>query len=96
MIERKVAIEELEEGMFISADVHNSNGVVIVPAKTTVTIEVLNLLARHSIMEVVVGEESDAPELSLEDYGILDDALFKIKSNLFRCHHCTVFFAFGS
>jgi putative nucleotidyltransferase with HDIG domain len=49
--------------------------VVIVPAKTTVTIEVLNMLARHSIMEVVVGEESDEPELSLEDFGILDDAL---------------------
>lgn len=75
MIERKVAIEELDEGMFISADVHNSNGVVIVPANTTVTIEVLNLLARHSVMEVVVGEETDGPELSLEDFGILNDAL---------------------
>ncbi len=75
MIERKVTIEELEEGMFISADVHNDSGVIIVPANTTVTIDVLNMLARHSIMEVVVGEESDEPELSLEDFGILDDAL---------------------
>ncbi|MBP3578558.1 MAG: hypothetical protein J6K15_10635, partial [Lachnospiraceae bacterium] len=75
MIERKVTIEQLDEGMLISADVHNSIGVVIVPAKTTVTNDVLNLLARHSVMEVMVGEESDEPELSLEDFGILDDAL---------------------
>lgn len=75
MIERKVTIEQLDEGMLISADVHNSIGVVIVPAKTIVTNDVLNLLARHSIMEVMVGEESDEPELSLEDFGILDDAL---------------------
>ena len=75
MREKKVAIEELEEGMLISQDVHNGNGVVIVPAKTKVTLSVLNLLARHSIMEVVVGEETDEPELSLEDFGILDDAL---------------------
>lgn len=75
MIERKLAIEELEEGMLISQDVYNGNGVVIVPAKTTVTLSVLNLLARHSIMELMVGEESDEPELSLADFGILDDAL---------------------
>ena len=36
MIEKKVTIEQLDEGMLISADVHNSNGVVIVPAKTDI------------------------------------------------------------
>ena len=75
MIERRVAIEQLEEGMLISADVHNGSGVIIVPAKTKVTIDVLNMLARHSIMEVVVGEESEESEFSLEELGILNDAL---------------------
>lgn len=75
MKERRVAIEQLEEGMLISADVHNGSGVIIVPANTKVTIDVLNMLARHSIMEVVVGEEAKEPEFSLEELGILDDAL---------------------
>ncbi len=75
MKEKRIAIEELEEGMLISQDVHNGSGVIIVPAKTTVTLDVLNLLARHSVMELMVGEESDEPELSLEDFGILDNAL---------------------
>lgn len=75
MIERMVSIEELEEGMIISADVYTRGGVIIVPENTEVTAEVLNLLARHSIMEVIVGEEADDPELSMEDFGILEDAL---------------------
>lgn len=76
MIERMVSIEQLEEGMLITADVYTRGGVIIVPENTTVTAEVLNLLARHSIMEVIVGEESDdAPELTMEDFGILKSAL---------------------
>ena len=75
MIEKKVAIEQLEEGMLISADVHSSIGVVIVPANTEVTSDVISLLARHSVMEVVVGEKSNEPEFSLEELGILDNAL---------------------
>ncbi len=78
MIERMVSIEELEEGMVITADVYTRGGVIIVPENTEVTAEVLNLLARHSIMEVIVGEESGEPgetELSTEDFGILQDAL---------------------
>lgn len=75
MLERRVAIEQLEEGMLISADVHNSMGVVIVPANTEVTIDVLNLLARHSVMEVMVGEKSEDPAFSLDELGILDEAL---------------------
>ena len=54
MIEKIVPIEELEEGMLIAADVYTAGGVIIVPENTKVTIDVLNLLARHSIMEVVV------------------------------------------
>lgn len=75
MIERMVTIEELEEGMIISADVYTRGGVIIVPENTEVTAEVLNLLARHSIMEVIVGEKTNDPEISMEDFGILDDAL---------------------
>lgn len=75
MIERMVSIEELEEGMLITADVYTRGGVIIVPENTEVTAEVLNLLARHSIMEVIVGEAADDPELSMEDFGILEDAL---------------------
>ncbi len=74
MIERMVTIEELEEGMLISADVYTRGGVIIVPENTEVTAEVLNILARHSIMEVIVGEAGDS-ELSMENFGILEDAL---------------------
>lgn len=75
MIERMVSIEELEEGMIISADVYTRDGVIIVPENTEVTAEVLNLLARHSIMEVIVGEKPDNPEFSMDDFSILEDAL---------------------
>ena len=75
MLKRKISIEELEEGMLIAEDVFTGGGVIIVPANTTVTIEVLNLLARHSILEVVMGEETDDSDLSMEDFGILDGAL---------------------
>ena len=75
MLKRKISIEELEEGMLIAEDVFTGGGVIIVPANTTVTIGVLNLLARHSILEVVVGEKIDAPELTMEDFGVLDGAL---------------------
>ena len=77
MIERMVSIEELDEGMLITADVYTRGGVIIVPENTVVTAEVLNLLARHSIMEVIVGEKSADTEieLSMEDFGILEDAL---------------------
>jgi len=77
MIERMVSIEELDEGMLITADVYTRGGVIIVPENTVVTAEVLNLLARHSIMEVIVGEEGESADanLSTEDLDILQDAL---------------------
>jgi len=75
MIKRKISIEELEEGMLVAEDVFTGGGVIIVPQNTTVTIDVLNLLARHSVLEVVVGEKTDEPELTLEDFGVLDNAL---------------------
>lgn len=78
MIERMVTIEELDEGMLIAADVYTRGGVIIVPENTVVTAEVLNLLARHSIMEVIVGEEGEEyadATLSMEDLDILQGAL---------------------
>ena len=57
VIEKMISLEELEEGMLITADVYTRGGVIIVPENTTVTTEVLNLLAKHSIMEVIVGEK---------------------------------------
>ncbi len=75
MLGKKLSIEKLEEGMLIIADVHTKGGVIIVPSKTVVTAEVLDLLARHSIMEVVVGEEISHTEFSMEDLGDLDGAL---------------------
>ncbi len=75
MIERKISIEELEEGMLIAEDVHAGNGVIIVPKNTVVTIDALNLLARHSIMEVVVGEKTEEPAFSMEDFDVLKGAL---------------------
>jgi len=75
MIERTISIEELEEGMFIVADVYNQGGVIVVPSNTVVTDDVINLLARHSVMEVVVGKEAKKQEASEEDFGVLDGAL---------------------
>lgn len=78
MNERMISIEELDEGMLITADVYTRGGVIIVQENTRVTTEVINLLARHSIMEVIVGEEreeSGETEVSLDDLSILEGAL---------------------
>lgn len=75
MIGKKISIEKLEEGMFIIEDVYTKGGVIIVPAQTEVNAGVLNLLARHSIPEVVIGEEIVIAEPVTEDTGILDGAL---------------------
>jgi len=75
MKEKMVLIEELEEGMLITQDVYTGRGVILVPGNTRVTIEVLNLLARYSIMEVIVGEEVQEQEFSADDLKVLDDAL---------------------
>lgn len=77
MLERMVSIEELDEGMLITADVYTRGGIIIVPENTVVTTEVLNLLAKHSIMEVIVGEEGADTgfDFSADELGILDDAL---------------------
>lgn len=80
MNERMIGIEELEEGMLITADVYTRNGTVLVPENTIATVAVINLLARHSIMEVIVGEESEEPEVSTEDLSVLDDALNMLDS----------------
>lgn len=75
MKERTVSIEELEKGMLISADVHTGGGVVVVPQNTVVNSEVLNLLARHSIMEVSVKENTDGSVFSADDMDVLHGAL---------------------
>ena len=80
MNEKMIGIEELEEGMLITADVYSRNGTIIVPENTVATVAVINLLARHSIMEVIVGEESEEPEVSEEDLSVLDDALSLLDS----------------
>jgi len=74
MKERMVFIEELKKGMLIIADVHTSGGVVVVPRNTVVTDEVISLLAKHSIKEVLIGE-TESTEVSYEEYNILDNAL---------------------
>ena len=69
--------------MLITADVYTRGGVIIVPENTTVTTEVLNLLAKHSIMEVIVGEEGATGselELSLDDLNVLEGALGLMES----------------
>ena len=75
MIGKKISIEKLEQGMSIIEDVYTRGGVIIVPAQTEVTEGVLNLLARHSIQEVVIGEEITILEPTVRDNSILDDAL---------------------
>ena len=75
MAERMVSIDKLEEGMRIIADVHNRGGVIVVPAYTVVNYEVIDLLARHSIKEVLIDKETENAEVSLEDINILGNAL---------------------
>ena len=75
MAERMVSIDKLEEGMRIIADVHNRGGVIVVPAYTVVNYEVIDLLARHSIKEVLIDKETEDAEVSLEDINILGNAL---------------------
>lgn len=76
MIERMVSREELKQGMLIIADVHTQGGVVVVPRNTTVTAEVVKLLTKHSIKEVLIGETvSEKGKPSGEDFDILGNAL---------------------
>ncbi len=73
MKEKMIGIEELDEGMLIAADVYTRNGTILVPENTVATVEVINLLARHSIMEVIIGEESDEPETDADDSNVSDE-----------------------
>lgn len=75
MTERRVFRDQLKEGMLITADVYTYGGLVVVPENTVVTKEVIELLTRHSIVEVIIGEEIEMPEFSMEDLGLLDDVL---------------------
>ena len=79
MIGKKISIEKLEEGMIIIEDVYTRGGVIIVPAHTEVNAGVLNLLARHSIQDVVIGEEITILEPTVMDSDILDGALGMIE-----------------
>ncbi|MBO5351880.1 MAG: HD domain-containing protein [Lachnospiraceae bacterium] len=60
MAQKRMWTRDLKEGMVVKADVFTRNGVIIVPARTVINQEVLELLARHSIREVFV--EVDAPK----------------------------------
>ncbi|MBP3568284.1 MAG: HD domain-containing protein [Lachnospiraceae bacterium] len=75
MSEKMISIEELDEGMLITADVYTRNGTILVPENTIATVEVINLLARHSIMEIIVGDGNDEAETNAEDLSVLDAAL---------------------
>ena len=78
MNERMVSVEELEEGMLITADIYSRGGVIIVPENTTVTTGVLNILAKHAIMEVIIGEEdgeTKEEETEADDLCIPEDAI---------------------
>ena len=57
MAQKRMWARNLKEGMVINTDVFTDNGVIIVPAKTVVTHEVLELLSRHSIREVFIHME---------------------------------------
>ena len=60
MAQKRMWTRDLKEGMVVKADVFTRNGVIIVPVRTVINQEVLELLARHSIREVFV--EVDAPK----------------------------------
>ncbi len=50
----RMKTHHLKKGMLIKADVYNRAGVILVPAETTVTGEVFELLTKHFIEEVVI------------------------------------------
>ncbi|MBQ7863666.1 MAG: hypothetical protein IJ353_04255, partial [Lachnospiraceae bacterium] len=50
----RMKIHHIKKGMVIKADVYNRAGVILVPAETTVTSEVFELLTKHFIEEVVI------------------------------------------
>ena len=50
----RMKTHHIKKGMVIKADVYNRAGVILVPAGTTVTSEVFELLTKHFIEEVVI------------------------------------------
>lgn len=50
----RMKTHHIKKGMVIKADVYNRAGVILVPADTTVTSEVFELLTKHFIEEVVI------------------------------------------
>ena len=75
MVERRVFRDQLKEGMLITADVYTYGGLVVIPENTVVTKDVIDLLTRHSIVEVIIGEEIEMPDFSDDELGLLDDVL---------------------
>ena len=65
MAQKKIRIEDLSEKMIIKEDVYTDSGVIIVPANTEVTEDVISLLVRHFIEEVVV-EEGDSKQFAIK------------------------------
>ncbi len=55
----RMKTHHLKKGMVIKADVYNRAGVILVPAETTVTNEVFEMLTRHFIEEVVIEYASE-------------------------------------
>lgn len=50
----RVSVNRLRKGMVIASDVYANTGVILVPAGTTVTKEVIHLLTRHFVETVMV------------------------------------------
>ncbi len=61
MAQKRMWTRDLKDGMVVKADVFTRNGVIIVPARTVINQEVLDLLVRHSIREVFVQVDDPKP-----------------------------------
>lgn len=55
----RMKTHHIKKGMIIKSDVYNRTGVILVPAGTTVTSEVFELLTKHFIEEVVIEYEPE-------------------------------------
>lgn len=60
----RIKTHHLKNGMVIKSDVYNQAGVVLVPAETTVTLEVFELLTKHFIDDVIIDYVAEPASVS--------------------------------
>lgn len=64
MANSKVKVNRLREGMIIDSDVYAGNGTILIAEGTPLTKELIRLLTRHFIEEVLIRRETEKPKLT--------------------------------